>query len=92
MARKRQYKKRQDYRKGGRVRYQTGGAPQRKDYDTAREYNIDLAEYRKSQPAQPAVGNIGINRPQQTAEQKKGATKGEGGDEQTTRKTSCSYS
>ena len=25
MARKRQYKKRQDYRKGGRVRYQDGG-------------------------------------------------------------------
>ena len=63
MARKRQYKKRQDYRKGGRVRYQTGGAPQRKDYDNAREYNLDMAEYRKSQPAQPAVGNIGINRP-----------------------------
>jgi len=75
MARKRQYKKRQDCRKGGRVRYQTGGAPQRKDYDTAREYNIDLAEYRKSQPAQPAVGNIGINRPQQTAEQKKAQQK-----------------
>jgi len=71
MARKRQYKKRQDYRKGGRVRLQTGGAPQRKDYDTAREYNLDMAEYRKSQQAQPTVGNIGINRPQPTAEQRK---------------------
>jgi len=60
MARKRQYKKRQDYRKGGRVRYQTGGAPQRKDYDTAREYNLDMAEYRKSQPAPKAAVQPGF--------------------------------
>ena len=60
MARKRQYKKRHDYRKGGRVRYQAGGAPQRKDYDTAREYNLDLAEYRKSQPAPKAAVQPGF--------------------------------
>jgi len=76
MARKRQYKKRQDYRKGGRVRLQTGGAPQRKDYDTAREYNLDMAEYRKSQQAAQDGFDYGeqrqyINIPQPTAEQRK---------------------
>ena len=57
MARKRQYKKRQDYRKGGRVSYQAGGPmPLRKDYDSGREYSMDYKEWAESQKAEREGG------------------------------------
>jgi len=57
MARKRQYKKRQDYRKGGRVSYQAGGPmPVRKDYDSGREYSMDYNEWAEVNKAEREGG------------------------------------
>jgi len=49
MARKRYKTKRQDYRKGGRVRYARGSRPGRRDFSSAEEYNIALEQW-KSDP------------------------------------------
>tara|TARA_R100001443_G_scaffold4143_1_gene12388 strand:- start:233 stop:2446 length:2214 start_codon:yes stop_codon:yes gene_type:complete len=46
MARKRYKKKREDYRKGGRVKYAHGGKPSRRDYESTDEYQIALEQWR----------------------------------------------
>jgi len=52
MARKRQYKKRQDYRKGGRVRYQEGGGMARNMAYTREDMLRDQARREAMTPAQ----------------------------------------